>query len=115
MSEIRLRKVESLLKEEIGSILTNQELKDPRINQFLVISNIKVSGDLKSATVYVSSFVGEKEVKTEVNVLNRAAGYIQKLLGKRLRLRYVPKLTFVADRSIEKGFDLIQKMRKLSS
>ena len=115
MSEIRLRKVESLLKSEIGSIFLKQEIKDPRINNLLTIAGVKISGDLKYATVYISSFISQNEVETEVKVLNHAAGYIQKLLGKRLRLRFIPKLNFVSDNSIEQGFNLIQKMREMKS
>lgn len=113
MSEKRLRKVESLLREEIGSMISKQEIKDPRIDPMTAVSHIKVSGDLGYAKVYVSFFGAEETREKTVNALNHAAGFIQRRLGKSLHLRSIPKLVFVADTSIEHGFHMTQKIKDL--
>jgi ribosome-binding factor A len=113
MKEIRLRRVESLLKEKISDIIMKNELKDPRLDVFITLSRVLVSKDLKLAKVYVS-YMGDEETHTTiVEVLNNAAGFIQKLLGRRIRLRHTPKLVFYVDHSLEKGFEITQKLKGL--
>ena len=79
----------------------------------MTISKLMVSKDLKLAKVYIS-YIGEENDHTIiVEVLNNAAGYIQGLLGKRIRLKHTPKLLFYKDDSIEKGFEITQKIKDL--
>jgi ribosome-binding factor A len=49
-----------------------------------------------------------------VEALNHAAGYVQGVLSKRISMRIFPKLTFILDDSIEKGFRIAKKLRELS-
>ena len=112
MSEIRIRKVESLLLEEISNIILKEDLKDPRISKLLSITEIKVSKDLGFAKVYVSYYGEKKTFVTIVDTLNHASGFIRGLLGRRIRLKTIPQLHFILDESIEKGFNLIQKMKE---
>lgn len=113
MREIRLKRVESLLKEKISEIIIKNELKDPRLDRFITISRLQVAKDFKLAKVYIS-YLGDKETHTTiVKVLNNAAGFIQGLLGRRIRLKNTPKLVFFVDHSIEKGFEIIQKLKGL--
>ncbi|MFW5769333.1 MAG: 30S ribosome-binding factor RbfA, partial [Spirochaetota bacterium] len=39
-----------------------------------------------------------------VDALNHASGFVQKQLGKKLKTRNTPKLTFIADTSVKEGF-----------
>ena len=113
MSQIRLRKVESLLKEEISSILLKNEVKDPRINTLITVTYVTISRDLKFAKIYISFFGDKGELKRTVDALNHASGFIQGLLGKRVHLRNIPKLTFILDESIDKGFRITQKLKEI--
>ena len=80
-----------------------RELKDPRVSKLLSIVKLKVSGDLSYATVYVSAIEGSEATRESVKGLKSAAGYLRRELGRRLSLRKVPELRFVADDSIEKS------------
>lgn len=113
MGEIRTRKIESLLREKISEILIKNELKDPRLDEFFTISKLLVAKDYKCAKVYISYIGDEHTHTTIVEVLNNASGFIQRLLGKRIRLKHTPKLIFYADNSIEKGFEITQKLKGL--
>jgi ribosome-binding factor A len=113
MSEVRLRKVESLLKHEISDLLAKSVVKDPRIHPMTAVTD--VSRDLHYAKVYVSFFGEEAERRGSAGALNHAAGFIQRELGKRLRLRFIPKLTFYPDNSIERGVRVTQKIREIFS
>ena len=113
MGEVRQKKVESLLKEKIGDIILKNELKDPRLAGLIGITDISVARDIKYAKVYISCYGDKIDYKQIIDTLNNAAGYIQALLGKRLRLRYTPKLKFFPDKSIERGFRINQKLKDL--
>lgn len=80
-----------------------RELKDPRISKLLSIVKLNVSGDLSYATVYVSAIEGSEATAESVKGLKSAAGFLRRELGKRLSLRKVPELRFVADNSIERS------------
>ena len=115
MPDFRLERVQNLIREIISSLIMNEEIKDPRINKYLSISHVTVSKDLTSAKVYISSFIGTDAMDTSVSALNHAAGFIQSRVGKKLKTRNTPKLTFIADHSIEEGFRVNKKIEELST
>ncbi len=106
MANVRLRRVESLLREEIGSLILRNEIKDPRVDSMVSVSGVCVSKDLAHAKVRVSGFKQRPELESAVEGLNHAAGYIQSRIGRKLRFRATPHLTFLADHSIEDGFEV---------
>ena len=115
MAEVRLRKVESLLKEEISDLISRGVIKDPRLAPLTTITDVEVSRDLHYAKVYVSLF-GDRKIRTQcVDALNHASGFIHVKLKKSIRLRFIPKLTFFADDSIERGVRLTNKIRDLTA
>ena len=57
MGQFRLLRLGEQLRKEISSMLMKHEIKDPRVNEFLSINKVEVSGDLAFAKVYVSSFL----------------------------------------------------------
>ena len=114
MSEIRLKKIESLLTSEISTLI-RQNIKDPRVNSMATVTHLTVSKDIKHAKVYISMF-GENDMRRQcVEALNHAAGFIQKSLGKRLRLKSIPKLVFYDDHSIEEGIYITQRIKEILS
>jgi ribosome-binding factor A len=113
MAEIRLRRIESLLRSEICSMLLTGEIKDPRIESMTTVTEVKVTRDLGHAKVWVSRFGDRTAVSGSVEALNHAAGYIQGVLAKRISLRTFPRLTFHRDDSMENGFRIAQKLRDI--
>ena len=69
MSELRVRKMQEFIKQEVGNMLL-RELKDPRLG-FVTVTGVKLTGDLREATVYVSLFGQEEERKESLMVLNK--------------------------------------------
>ena len=61
MSELRVRKMQEFIKQEVGNMLL-RELKDPRLG-FVTVTGVKLTGDLREATVYVSLFGQEEDRK----------------------------------------------------
>jgi len=89
------------MRAEISEILL-RELKDPRIG-FVTITKVAVSDDLRAAKVYYSVFGGEQEKEVSYQGLESAKGYIKRELGSRMRLKYMPEITFLFDDSLEYG------------
>jgi len=93
----RADRVAGLLQQEI-SIIVQTEIRDPRV-KMATITGVKMSDDLKNAKVY---FVCDtKKQKKTKEGLERSAGYIKKQLSSRLTLRYMPKISFFYDTSLD--------------
>jgi ribosome-binding factor A len=97
----RSEKVGDLIREEISQIFL-RGLKDPRIG-FVTITKVDVSDDLRLAKVYYSVFGGEQEKEESYQGLESAKGYIKRELGRRVRLKYMPEISFMFDDSLEYG------------
>ncbi|ULQ60125.1 30S ribosome-binding factor RbfA [Brucepastera parasyntrophica] len=113
MGEFRLDRLGEQIREEISGMIFGGQIKDPRVSNFLSINRVDVSGDLGYAKVYVSSFMDVHQTKKGVSGLQNAAGYIQSVLGKKLRIRQFPHLQFIFDESIKEGFEMVQKINSL--
>ena len=74
----------------------------------ITVSEVRISPDLKSATVYVLPLGGRHGEET-VSVLNRDRAEIRRQLNRQIELKYSPQLNFVLDRS----FDQMDEMRRL--
>lgn len=106
-------KVAHQLKAEISNIIS-RELHDPRVG-FVTITSIKVSQDLSHARVFVSVFGSAQQQRDSINALNRAAGYIRREIGSRMRLRKSPELVFTFDESVEQGVRMAQLIEEANS
>jgi len=112
MPNFRTERLGQMIQEIIGSLILEGRIKDKRVNSFLSITRVDVSGDLSFADVYVSDVRGKINEK-EVEGLQSAAGFIQSRLGISMHIRKIPRLRFYADKSISEGFDLIRKIDEL--
>lgn len=113
MGQYRLQRLNDQLRDEISQLILRGDVKDPRVNTFLSINRVEVTNDLCYAKVYVSSFLTDGQVQTGVNGLNSAAGFIQGQIAKKMRIRQFPKLQFVMDEGMKKGFKMVQKLNEL--
>ncbi|MCI1208606.1 MAG: 30S ribosome-binding factor RbfA [Treponema sp.] len=113
MGQYRLVRLGEQLREEISALILRGRIKDPRVSTFLTINRVDVTADLKYAKVYVSSFLADAQLENGVGGLQSAAGFIQSSLAKKLTLRQFPHLTFIADRSVKEGFDMVKKLNEL--
>ena len=95
---MRLQRVNQLIREEISHLI-QRELKDPRLG-FVTVTEVDVAKDLRTAKVYVSVLGSETQWQSSLRALESARGFIRSWLLPRLRLRAVPHLTFLPDRSM---------------
>ena len=93
MLHSRMKRVSTLLRNEISEILVN-DLTDPRLG-FLTVCHVEVSKDLHNAVVYVSVLSEDAEqVRSALEALEHAKGYIKALLSQRVVLKFMPDLRF---------------------
>ena len=111
----RTRRVSELIHRELAQIIT-REMHDPRV-RLVSITGVRVSKDLKHATVYISELDNVPgDGPGAVPVLNRASRFLRYQLGQHLDLRATPDLRFSVDESIKQGMaisSLIDRARAL--
>lgn len=113
MGQYRIQRLNDQLRDEISNLILKGEVKDPRVSNFLSINRVEVTTDLGYAKVYVSSFLPDNQVEKGVNGLNAAAGFIQREIAQKLRIRQFPKLQFLLDSGMKEGFTMVQKLNQL--
>lgn len=97
-------RVGDFIRDEIAQIL-HRHMRDPRVGDFVIVNDVRVSKDLSYAEVYVSSLQVEDEQQREelIDVLNRAAGFFRSELAKRHTMRTTPKPRFHYDDVMDRG------------
>ena len=105
--QLRIEKLQELIKQEMSKMLL-KELKDPRIG-FVTVTDVEMTGDLREAKIFVSVMGYEEQVKSSLEGLNSALGFVRREIGQRVRLRFTPEISFALDTSLDYG-DHIQKL-----
>ncbi len=109
MAGFRINRVSEDIKREVIAVI--RELKDPRVmGKMLTVVRVEVSSDASFAKVYVSDIKGIDSAKEAVKGLTAATGFIRREVGSRLHLRKTPELKFIADDSVEQGFNMFRKL-----
>ncbi|RJQ19871.1 MAG: 30S ribosome-binding factor RbfA [Nitrospiraceae bacterium] len=96
----RSARVGDLIREEVADIIMNR-IKHKSLG-FVTVTGAKISDDLRNATVYISVLNVEEGDKT-LRKLNSMASFVKGELGRRLKMRYVPTLSFRIDEAVEYG------------
>jgi ribosome-binding factor A len=107
----RHERVAEEIRHEIGAMMAG-ELKDPRIEGLVTITEVRVTPDLKHARIFVSVMGSEAEQKSTVQGLTAAAGYIRHELTERIQLRRAPEIHFILDHSEEYGQRIEELLRQ---
>lgn len=103
----RPNRVADQLRGELASLLA-REVHDPGIG-FVTLTRVQVSPDLQLARVFYTALGDEKTRAATGRALERAAPFLRRQIGTRLRLKRTPELTFLYDESIA-GQDRIEQI-----
>lgn len=101
--DTRKYRISKEIQRKIATII-HQKINDPRLGMSTV-SGIELSRDFSHAKIFVT-FLNkntQKQVNTNICILNNSAQFIRKVLNKSIKLRNIPKLTFIYDDSLIKG------------
>jgi len=103
----RIERINSVIRQEISELLQRQ-VKDPRLGNFIAITEVHTTPDLKYSKVFVSSLEDNTDKQEILKALTSAAGFFRSKIAKALDMRRTPELSFKWDDSIERGNRLIQ-------
>ncbi len=105
----RQLRVGELIKQSLGQIFLRDEAKVPLIEtKNITVTEVRMSPDLKNARAYVIP-LGGKGTDKAVNILTEFSHLIRKALSRKIDMKFLPKVSFVADKS----FDYAEKIEKL--
>jgi len=96
----RADRVGAQMQRELA-LLLRDEAKDPRLSE-VTIQEVRVTRDLSHAKVYFT-VLDKDEAPWFTEILGHAAGFLRRRLGQIMKLRTIPELHFVYDKSIEEG------------
>ena len=106
----RTRRVGENIRSVLSEVLLSKKNSiDGLENEFITITEVQPSADLRYAKVFISCM--GREEKNIVNILNQTSSFFSKLVAKQLKTKYSPKLSFFVDFSFsqaEKINDLIK-------
>lgn len=95
MTTIRQKKLADQIKRLVSEVI-DRKLKDPR-KGFITITYVKLSGDLRIASIYFTVLGNGEETQKSIEVLNHANHFIRGEIASHLKLRFVPELRFFHD------------------
>jgi ribosome-binding factor A len=90
------------VREEIATLLA-EGVKDPRVTGLVTVTAVEMSRDLSSALVFVSVYADEAARAATIEGLNAVAPTFRSRIGRALRLRLAPGITFRLDESVARA------------
>ncbi|MGW3624838.1 30S ribosome-binding factor RbfA [Streptomyces sp. NPDC000880] len=109
----RAKKLADLIREVVAEKL-QRGIKDPRLGTHVTITDTRVTGDLREATVFYTVYGDDADRASAAAGLESAKGILRSSVGAAAGTKFTPTLTFVADalpetaKTIE---DLLDKAR----
>ncbi|GAA3216629.1 30S ribosome-binding factor RbfA [Streptomyces sp. XM83C] len=109
----RAKRLADLIREVVAQKL-QRGIKDPRLGSHVTITDTRVTGDLREATVFYTVYGDDEDRAAAAAGLESAKGILRSEVGRAAGVKFTPTLTFVADalpdtaRTIE---DLLDKAR----
>ncbi len=101
------------MKREIGEII-DRRLKDPRIGM-VTVTDVSVTADLRYARVYFTVMGDDKERRQAQSGLESARAFIQGEIGRRIRMKYTPELSFHFDESLQRGIHIDKILKEIKA
>ncbi|GAA4767993.1 30S ribosome-binding factor RbfA [Stakelama sediminis] len=108
---VRLLRVGEQVRHVLSAILQRGDVHDETLAKHMVsITEVRMSPDLRHATVFVKPLLGEDE-EAVLKALRTNTAYLQREVAHRVRMKYAAKLKFLADESFEEGSRIDQLLR----
>lgn len=108
----RAERVAEAIREEVATFLA-ADAKDPRITGLVTVTGVDVTRDLRHAKVYVSVMGSDTERAATLDGLASAATHLRSRIGRGLRLRLAPEISFQLDESIARAARIESLLAKL--
>jgi ribosome-binding factor A len=109
----RATRVADQIRMEVADIIM-RKTKDPRLGR-VTVTDVELTSDLRLARVYVTAGLDAQQEAEVFAGLAKASGFIRSELGRRLRLRYTPELSFHKDLSGPRGDRILTLLEGLGT
>lgn len=110
----RQEKVARVIRESVSDTISNR-LSDPRITGIVSVTDVDISPDLRNADVSLSIMgADEKQAKRTMLAIKHATRHIQARLGRKMTLKFCPRLNFHEDTKFRKTLDTLQLIEEVS-
>lgn len=111
----RMERVNLEIKNSLSEIISN--MNNSKIsNQFVTIADVETSPDLYSSKVLISCLSDdEKNCEEIVEILNSSKGFIKRELAKKIKIKRIPDIYFIADyfeKHAQRIDDLLKQIKK---
>lgn len=107
MNSRRTARLAEEIREEVANII-GRNLKDPRIG-FVTVTRVDLAADLRWARVFVSVLGDEAQRAKSLAGLRQAVGFVRREVGRRIRTRHTPELSF----QLDSGIDATERVARL--
>ena len=99
----RMLRVGEMIRHELAAVLSRGEIHDETLSSTVVtIPEVRMSTDLKLATVYVMP-LGGLNVEAVVAALNKNQKYIRSVIAKSINLKFAPEVRFRHDETFDEA------------
>ena len=110
----RQLRVGELLRKELSEALVKNDFHHSGLSNFsITVSQVIVTPDMKWAKAFVSPLGGEN-FDEAMGYLNKNVFSIQKIIASKVRLKRMPKLVFIEDKSFDFASNISQKIKGLN-
>ena len=108
---MRLLRVGEQVRHILSELLQRGDVHDDVLQSHLVsVTEVRMSPDLRHATVFVKPLLGEDEEKV-LKALRQNTAFLQREVAHRVRMKYAAKLKFIADESFDEGTHIDRLLR----
>ena len=108
---VRLLRVGEQVRHALSDILMRGDVHDDVLASHMVsVTEVRMSPDLRHATVFVKPLLGKEEEKV-LKALRTNTAYFQSEVAKRVNLKYAAKIRFRADESFDEGARIDELLR----
>jgi ribosome-binding factor A len=107
----RARKLAVRIRQIVSAAVESQ-IKDPRLGM-VTITDSRVTSDLREATVFYTVYGDDEQVADSAKALSSATGVLRSTVGKQTGIKFVPTLTFVADRVPDTARELDEAIERV--
>jgi ribosome-binding factor A len=99
MLHSRDKRVGEKVRQALAHIFQH-EIKDPRVPQFVTITDVHMSRDLRNAKVYYSQIPDDEDsLEAMKDFLEASVGHLRSKLASEVKMKYIAQLTFHYDDS----------------
>ena len=100
---VRVLRVGEEVRHALSAVLMRGEVHDPVLQSHVVsVTEVRMSPDLRHATAFVKPLLGKDE-EAVLKALRTNTAYLQREVAKSVKLKFAPRLKFLADESFDEG------------